>query len=102
MTKPPIPTGFGEPYPRIRVDQSDGGAFARALRIAVFAADAWMMSPDGPYENPSQTGAVMTRGLLRDALLHLLEIGVVDIDEQRLEEVCTHGAPIGREAGESR
>lgn len=99
MTKPAIPAPFGgEPFPRIRVDQSEGGPFARMLRIGVRAADAWVVGPDGPYKKPGQTGAATTRGLLRDALLYLLELGVVDIDEQRLEEVCTHGAPMGREA----
>lgn len=97
--KPPIPEGFDPVFPRIPVDESDGSPFLDILQIGMFAADHWTFGPEGPYSTP-QPGADATRGQIREALLHLLEIGLIDIDVERLNagkfwpaarEVATEG-----------
>lgn len=94
--KPPLPTAlFGE-LARIPVDETEGSDFHEALRIGTFAADAWAMGPDGPYRHPEMTGANRTRHEVREALLHLLELGVIDIDGERLAALLEHGVPLGR------
>lgn len=81
--KPAIPTDpFGE-WTRITVDTSEGSDFAEILRAANFVADHWLLGPDGPYKTP-QPPASVTRGTVREALLHLLELGFIDIDAERL------------------
>ncbi|MFI7644156.1 hypothetical protein [Nonomuraea sp. NPDC049400] len=69
------------------VDETDGSAFDRVRRIAVGAVDGWMLGPNGPYQNQGMIGADMVRGQVRTALLHLLELGLISIDEQRLNEM---------------
>jgi len=95
-TKPPIPANLGDPYPRIAVDQADGGDFDAIRRMATFATDGWVFSPDGARAKwlpPAQFhGALIT-----EALLHLLELGVIDIDHDRLVEVTSQGHPPYRE-----
>lgn len=92
--KPPLPNTFADPYPRIPIDESEGGAFSRILRLATFAAEAWALGPDGPTKQP-MTAAQATRGEVREALLYLLELGFIDIDEQRFNTVKSY--PLGRE-----
>lgn len=69
------------------VDETKGSTFDRIRRIAVGAADGWMIGRNGPYQNPGMTGADVVRGQVRTALLHLLELGLISIDEQRLNEM---------------
>ncbi|MFI6296819.1 hypothetical protein ACIBEJ_34880 [Nonomuraea sp. NPDC050790] len=69
------------------VDEADGSPFDRIRRIAVGAADGWTLGPHGPYQHPGMTGADVSRGQVRTALLHLLELGLITIDEQRLNEL---------------
>jgi hypothetical protein len=96
--KPPLPTGMFDRFPRMTVDETEGSPFREALRIAVFAADHWMLGLQGPYANPGMTGADVNRATLREGLLHLLELGFVDIDVERL--MSAEGWPANR--GSSR
>ncbi|PZG49862.1 hypothetical protein C1I98_11140 [Spongiactinospora gelatinilytica] len=82
--KPPLPTAHGEPIPRIQVDEREGGPFDQIRHIATIAVDLWSVGPDGPYYNPTQTRAETTRLQMREALLYLLELGLIDIDAERL------------------
>jgi hypothetical protein len=95
VTKPPLPTGFFDPWPRIPVDETDGGPFHEVLRLATFAADEWTFGPDGPYKQPRMTPAQATRGQIREGLLHLLELGLIDIDAERLNAATS--LPMSRE-----
>ncbi|MCM8548931.1 hypothetical protein [Streptomyces sp. STCH 565 A] len=91
--KPPLPTdSFGD-WERVPVDEQDGGDFAQILRIGAFAADHWTFSPEGPYQQ-RQTQAEATRAQIREALLHLLELGLLDIDTDRLHAAA--GYPMQR------
>ena len=85
-TKPPLPARWDEPFPRIAIDENEGSPFDSILRIATFAADQWTLGPHGPYKTPPPSAAT-PRGQLREALLHLLELGFLDIDEERLNAV---------------
>jgi hypothetical protein len=82
--KPPLPATPFDDWPRIPVDETDGSPFREIHRLAVLAADDWTFGPDGPYKQPGMTMAQITRGHVREALLHLLELGLIDIDEDRL------------------
>lgn len=93
--KPPLPSGMFDPFPRIPVDTSDGSPFAQILRVGLPAADNWTFGPDGPYESPGRTGAQITRMQVTEALLHLLELGFIDIDEERMN--AAPGWPMQRE-----
>jgi hypothetical protein len=95
VTKPDLPARMFDPFPRVDVDTSDGSPFARILRLAIGAAHGWTFSADGPYKTPGQTGAQITRAEITEALLHLLELGLIDIDVQRLE--AAPGIPVHRE-----
>lgn len=97
MTPKPAPVPLGQPFPRIPVNQHDDSAFAAITQIAVFAADNWTFGPHGPYANPEMTGAERTRGQIREALLHLLELGLIDIDTERLHLLAETGIPMQRE-----
>jgi hypothetical protein len=89
--KPPLPTKWGEPLPLIEVDESEGGTFSGVLRVAQIAADKWARGPGAL----SMTHSEETRGTVREALLYLLELGVIDIDEERFNAVPLF--PVGRE-----
>ncbi|AYD81660.1 hypothetical protein SEA_KROMP_59 [Streptomyces phage Kromp] len=91
--KPPLPAGPFADWERIAVDERDGSDFAEILRLGSFAADNWTFSPAGPYQR-SQTAAEATRSQLREALLHLLELGLIDIDTDRLR--AADGYPMQR------
>lgn len=93
-SKPPLPDNAFAPWPRIAVDTSESGPFARILRLGVFAADDWTFGPGGPFKQP-QTPAAIARGQLREALLHLLELGLIDIDTERI--AAAPGIPCQRE-----
>lgn len=85
--KPPLPARTFDPWPRITVDTSDDRDFHRLNRIAGNAATGWALGPDGAYAQ-SLTLAEVVDGAVREALLHLLELGLIDIDAQRM-----HAAP---------
>jgi hypothetical protein len=52
----------------------------------------WVMSPDGM--DAGRTLASTVNGAVRDALLHLLELGLIDIDTNRMNEA--KGWPLSR------
>jgi hypothetical protein len=79
-----LPAAAFDKWSRIPVDDTDGSPFREILRIADFAASDWTFGPDGPYKQPNMTPATVTRKQLREGLLHLLELGLIDIDEERL------------------
>ena len=102
--KPPLPRpGDLGSFPRIRVDQSEGSPFAQVMQLAVIAADLWAVGPEGPWCKP-QPQSDVTRGTLREAFLQLLELGIIDIDEERLAAGAVGGWPASREreSGEGR
>jgi hypothetical protein len=80
--KPPLPTHAYELFPRIPVVQD--GSFTKLLNLAVSAANRWTIGPDGPLQRPGMPGADITYTQLREALIHLLELGLIDIDEERM------------------
>jgi len=91
-SKPPIPADIFEPWEKIYVDTSEGSPFDRIERLAGFAAMGWVMSPDGM--DAGRTLASTVNGAVRDALLHLLELGFIDIDTNRMNEA--KGWPLSR------
>jgi hypothetical protein len=94
-TKPPIPASLPFDWPRIAVDDTDGTDAWRIIRIATRAGDQWALGEKGPYKRPGLSLAEITGGVIREALLHLLELGLIDIDAARM-----HGAsgwPVCRE-----
>lgn len=96
MPVKPAPTAIGQPFPRIPVDEAEGSDFAWLLHTAVIAVGDWTFGPHGPYENPRMTGAERTRGEVREGLLHLLELGLIDIDTERLHLLMRMGMPLSR------
>jgi hypothetical protein len=87
QAKPPLPERTFDPWPRIEVDTSEGSDFHRLNRIAGHAATGWALGPDGAY-TPGRTLADIVDNAVREALLHLLELGLIDIDAARM-----HAAP---------
>jgi hypothetical protein len=85
--KPPLPERTFDPWPRISIDTSEGSDFHCLNRIAGDAATGWALGPDGAYAQ-QRTLADTIDGAVREALLHLLELGLIDIDSQRM-----HAAP---------
>jgi hypothetical protein len=86
--KPPVPSNPFAAWPRIPVDDSDESPFTRLVKFGATAADMWTFGPDGPFQSP-QPPAQATRGQIREALLHLLELGLLDIDTSRLAETVS-------------
>lgn len=86
MDKPPLPTGFFDPFPRVPVDTSDGSPFAQIRSTGLAAAMDWLLGEDGPYKKPGMTAAGVARMQVNEALLHLMELGFIDIDEERMAE----------------
>ncbi|MER6844802.1 hypothetical protein [Streptomyces platensis] len=81
--KPPLPVGMFAPFTRVSVDTSPGSAFADARRIGTRAATGWALGSEGPYKTEMPLADVVD-GAVREALLHLLELGFIDIDEERM------------------
>lgn len=96
--KPPLPETFSfAPVSRIPVDQTEGSDYRQVLWHAVAVATDWATGPDGPFAHPAMTPYESTRGQLNEALLHLLELGIIDIDGERLAHLLKVGLPVGRE-----
>lgn len=91
--KPALPARMFDPFPRIEVDTAYGEPFARILGIARSVADGWVLGPEGPFKK-SQPMSEITRHTLTEALLHLLELGLIDIDVDRLN--AARGIPTRR------
>lgn len=85
--KPPLPARMFDPWPRIPVDTSPDSDFHRLNRIAGHAATGWALGPDGAYAQGRALADVVDNAV-REALLHLLELGLIDIDSDRM-----HAAP---------
>ncbi|MEW1754127.1 hypothetical protein [Streptomyces angustmyceticus] len=81
--KPPLPTRTFDPFPRIPVDSAPGSPFADVRRIGARAATGWALGSEGPYKTEMPLADVVD-GAVREALLHLLELGFIDIDEDRM------------------
>jgi hypothetical protein len=92
--KPPLPADMFAEWHRINVDTRRGTPHHRIERLATHAASHWALGPDGPYRNPGQTLASVIGGAVREALLHLAELGLIDIDTERLD--AAHAIPIDR------
>lgn len=96
-TKPVLPSGWTASVERIPVDESDGSDFRKILHIAEMAASRWTLGPNGPYKNPGMTPHRVMTGEVTEALLQLLELGLIDIDSERLARMLRDtGVPIGR------
>lgn len=93
--KPPLPARTFDPWPRIPIDTSDGSDFHYAARTATSAATGWVLGPDSTYKQ-NRTLADTVEGAVREALLHLLELGLIDIDSERLN--AASGWPTRRES----
>ncbi|MEV6124402.1 hypothetical protein AB0M23_28495 [Streptomyces sp. NPDC052077] len=91
--KPPLPADVFGDWERIPVDDQAGSDFTEILRIGTFAADHWTLGPDGPHQRPRPPAAV-AGSQIREALLHLLELGLIDIDTGRLHTAA--GYPMQR------
>ncbi|MFE7118842.1 hypothetical protein ACFU99_25830 [Streptomyces sp. NPDC057654] len=98
VDKPALPERIFDPFLRLRVDTSMGSAFADAHFIATRAATCWLLSPEGPYKKP-MTMADTVDSALREGLLHLLELGFIDIDEERMR--AARGWPGRRDTEET-
>ncbi|MFE6080006.1 hypothetical protein [Streptomyces virginiae] len=81
--KPPLPGNLTRPWQRITVNEADPDT-AWILKLAVSAADGWMLGPRGPLKRPGMTLADISGGAVREGLLQLLELGLIDIDTDRL------------------
>lgn len=81
--KPPLPTDMFDPFPRTPFDTSTGSSFADVLRIGTVAANGWMLSDEGPLKVEMPLAGIVG-GAVREALLHLMELGFIDIDEDRM------------------
>lgn len=92
--KPPPPTEPFGAWSRMPVDEAEGGDFDRIHRAATSAATGLfvtgaMQVPLTPYE--------IATAAMREGLLYLLEMGLIDIDHERLEEVWFRPHPPYRE-----
>lgn len=82
-SKPPAPADWNSEWQRIAVDPTDPDT-AWVLKLAVSGADGWVLGPRGPLHDRGMALVEITSGAVREALLHLLELGLIDIDIERL------------------
>lgn len=92
--KPPLPAERFASWSRMEIDEAEGGDFDRIWRGATSAATGLMVSgtvkyPLSPYEIASAA--------VKEGLLYLLEMGLIDIDSERLNEVWFRPHPPYRE-----
>ncbi|WKD36534.1 hypothetical protein [Streptomyces xanthophaeus] len=95
--KPPLPGNLARPWQRITIDETDPDT-AWIIKLAISAADGWMLGPNGPLKNPAMTLADINRGAVREGLLQLLELGLIDIDTDRLR--AAYSFPLRRDTEE--
>ena len=93
--KPPLPERMFDPWPRIPVDASSSHV-REVIKLGVHAADDWLLGADGPYKQPGMTQAQITHRAVEEALSHLLELGLIDIDMERID--TAKGWPMSRTA----
>jgi hypothetical protein len=82
--KPPVPAAKFQDWPRIPVDTAEGSEHYQLTTIGRRVAHEWVMGPDGPYNNAEQTMTQTVRGLVGVTLLHLMELGLIDVDTERM------------------
>ncbi|WP_405019581.1 hypothetical protein OHV05_24595 [Kitasatospora sp. NBC_00070] len=92
--KPPLPADLFAPWPRQHVDTTEGSPFRRITRTATGAADDWALGPNGAFKQPGLSLADIIHTSVEQALLHLLELGLIDIDTERL--ATAKGVPVRR------
>jgi hypothetical protein len=95
MAKPPLPVNMFDTFPRITVDMSTRSDADEIAGIADLAAAHWALGPDGPYKRPEQPLAEIVRNAIREGLTHLLELGFIDIDSERMH--AAKGWPMHRQ-----
>lgn len=93
--KPPFPTDLSTPWPRIPVDQTNNSDFQQIRRAATLAADGLMLGDHGPARDAPRVHH--TAAAVQEALLYLLELGLIDIDTERLSAFMTQPHPMFRE-----
>lgn len=71
-------------WPRIPVDTADGSLHHQLTTLGRRPAHEWITGPDGPYSHAEQSMAQTIRGIVGTALLHLMELGLIDVDVERL------------------
>lgn len=91
--KPPLPAKMLDRWERMPIDTSEGSDYWQVRRIAARAADTYALGPDGPLKTP-QSLADTVSGAVNEALTHLLELGLIDIDTDRLH--AAKGYPMSR------
>lgn len=91
ISKPPVPTATGPDWPVIPLDENDAD-YRQLVRVATFAADMFALGPAAL----SMTRADVTRGQVAEGLALLLELGVIDIDRERLAAWTDAGIPMNR------
>jgi hypothetical protein len=97
MTKPPLPAAKFCDWPRIPVDTAEGSTHYALTSIGRRVATDWVLGPDGPYNHAEQTMAQTIRGAVGAALLHLMELGLIDADTDRM--AAAPGIPWGFDDG---
>jgi hypothetical protein len=84
VNKPPVPTAQFHDWPRIPVDTAEGSLHYQLTTLGRRVAYDWVMGPEGPYSHPEQSMAQTLRGAVGEALLHLMELGLIDVDTARM------------------
>ncbi|WP_157251104.1 hypothetical protein [Nonomuraea typhae] len=79
------------------MDENADSPFSLILRIGCRAADGWAVRSWAQL-TIGMSPRDIARSQIREALLHLLELGLIDIDEDRLDAVENHPLPAWREA----
>jgi hypothetical protein len=92
--KPPLPTGLFDPWPRIPIDTTRSTDAERIIGLAYGAATDWALGPNGVYKQPGLPLAGIIHQAVEEALLHLLELGLIDIDTDRMH--AAKGLPCRR------
>lgn len=76
--KPPLPEEPWGDFTRVVIDETSSEV-EQILRLAMFAADDYVYT-----DPPGLTDADIRANGVREAILHLLELGLIDIDTKRV------------------
>ena len=91
--KPPVPAGAGHGWPVTPLDETDPD-YQQLIRIAASAAYTWTLTPANRSWTMSRAG--VARGQIAEGVALLLELGVIDIDRERLAAWAVAGMPMNR------
>ena len=91
--KPPVPAVTGPGWPVTPLDETDPD-YQQLIRIAASAAHTWTLTPANRSWAMSRAG--VARGQIAEGLALLLELGVIDIDRDRLAAWTAAGIPMNR------